>query len=86
MTASFKVELHSCWMNGSNELNIELDKLERHIIQVKQKLNVETYQFRSVRFACIPMYLEHFSDLTYLTRLDVFGVNLGSIKLCDLRV
>lgn len=77
------VEFHNCWMNGSNDSNVELDRLEREIIKVDahKRLKIEAYLFRSTKFACIRMYLEHFSDLNHLVSLSLFNLSLASHEL-----
>lgn len=72
------IEFHTCWINGSNESDLELDKLERKIISAERKLKIESYLFRSVKFAGIRMYLEYFTDLNCLTRLSLFNLSLGA--------
>lgn len=71
------LELHNCWMNGSNEISIELDKLDKTTEEAVEKLKIDTYLFRSSRFAGIRMFLDHFTDFECLTTLSLFNVSLG---------
>ena len=42
------------------------------------KLKVENYMFRSTRFETIQLYLAHFSDISHLTSLSLFRIDLAS--------